>query len=258
MREKWVELKKYMPLMRELVVRDIKVRYRRSVLGILWTVLTPLFTMMVMSLLFSKLFSNDIQNFAVYYFTGYILYSFCNESTMNALHSIIDNQNLIKKVYIPQYLFPLSKIASSLMNLLFSFIALLLVMLFTQTIFYATILLSVIVIFFLSLFCLGLGMILCTLFVFFRDIGHFYGILTLFWMYMTPIFYPKTLLESTAPFVLWCNPLYYYVTAFRTLIMHGRIPPLKICLTGVAFSIVFFLIGILVFEKNKRKFILYI
>lgn len=258
MKEKWTEFKKYIPLMRELVIRDIKVRYRRSVLGILWTVLTPLFTMIVMTLLFSKLFSNDIHNFAVYYFTGYILYNFCNESTMDALHSIIDNQNLIKKVYIPQYLFPLSKIASSLMNLFFSFIALLIVMLFTRTVFYPSMLLSVVVVFFLSLFCLGLGMILCTLFVFFRDIGHFYGIITLFWMYMTPIFYPQSLLGSTVPFVLWCNPLYYYVSAFRTLIMEGKLPSLQICTVGVAFAVIIFLMGVFVFKKNKRKFILYI
>lgn len=97
MKKRWNELIKYVPLLRELVIRDLKVQYRRSILGILWTVLTPLFTMTVMTLLFSRLFKNDIQNFAVYYFTGYILYSFCNESTMEALRSIVNNQNLIKK-----------------------------------------------------------------------------------------------------------------------------------------------------------------
>ena len=258
MKEKWMELKKYMPLLGELVIRDIKVRYRRAALGILWTVLTPLLTMMVMTLLFSKLFINDIQNFAVYYFTGYILYSFCNESTMTALRSVIDNQNLIKKVYIPTYLFPLSKIASALMNLLFSFIALLIVMLFTGAVFHPAIFLSVIVVFFLAVFCLGLGMILCTMFVFFRDIGHFYGVVTLLWMYLTPIFYPASLLESTAPLLLKCNPLYYYIGAFRSLIMDGKMPSLQICLLGIAAAAAMLAAGAYVFEKRKKEFILYI
>lgn len=258
MRKKWKEFKKYMPLFGELVIRDIKVRYRRSVLGILWTVLTPFLTMLVMTLLFSRLFSNDIQNFAVYYFAGYILYSFCNESTMSALRSVIDNQNLIKKVYIPKYLFPLSKIASALMNLFFSFLALLIVMLFTGVKFYLTILLSIIVVFFLSVFCLGLGMILCTMFVFFRDIGHFYGIITLLWMYLTPIFYPVSLLETIAPVLLWCNPLYHYISAFRSLIMEGRLPSLENCLFGVIAAVVTCLIGVYIFEKQKKKFVLYI
>lgn len=258
MKKRWNEFIKYMPLLRELVIRDIKVQYRRSILGIFWTVLTPLFTMMVMTLLFSRLFRNDIQNFAVYYFTGYILYSFCNESTVAALRSIVDNQNLIKKVYIPQYLFPLSKIASSLMNLLFSFIAMIIVMLFTGAKIYPTILFSIIVIAFLSLFCLGLGMILCTMFVFFRDIGHFYGIIMLLWMYLTPIFYPVSLLRETAPILLWCNPLHCYISMFRSLIMEGRLPLLENCLVGSVIAVIILLFGVYIFETQKKKFILYI
>ena len=251
MKKRWNELIKYVPLLRELVIRDLKVQYRRSILGILWTVLTPLFTMTVMTLLFSRLFKNDIQNFAVYYFTGYILYSFCNESTMEALRSIVNNQNLIKKIYIPQYLFPVSKIASSLMNLFFSFIAMIIVMIFTGADFYFTMVLSIIVVFLLAVFCLGLGMILCTMFVFFRDIGHFYGVIMLIWMYLTPIFYPVSLLEEITPILLWCNPLYCYISMFRCLIMKGQLPSLEQWLFGLLIAMITFLFGIYFFRKYK-------
>lgn len=258
MKKKWKELKKYTPLLKELVIRDIKVKYRRSILGVLWTVLTPLFTMLVMTILFSRLFKDDIQNFAVYYFTGYILYNFLNESTMEALRSIINNQNIIKKVYIPQYLFPLSKVVSAIVNLFFSFIALIFVMLITRTEFNYTIIFSIIVFFFLAIFCLGLGMILCTMFVFFRDIGHFYGVFTLLWMYLTPIFYPVSLLKSIAPVVLCCNPLYYYISSFRLLVIEGKIPSVENSIFGIIIAMIFLLLGIYIFEKQKKKFILYI
>lgn len=258
MKKYWLEIRKYTPLLKELVLRDIKVRYRRSFLGVLWTVLTPLLTMLVMTFLFAQLFKNDIQNFAVYYFTGYILYGFLNESTTMSLRSVVDNQNLIRKVYIPKYLFPLSKVASSLLNLVFSFVAMILVMLFTGSRFYPTIFLSFIVIFFLSLFCLGLGMTLSTMFVFFRDIGHFYGVLMLLWMYLTPIFYPVSLLKDRAEFVLWCNPLYYYVCTFRNLVCDGILPPFPVWFGGILIAGITFIIGSYVFYKNENRFILYI
>ena len=182
---------KYLPLLKELVVRDIKVRYRRSVLGLLWTVLNPLMMMTVMTIIFATLFKSSIENFALYYLSGYILYTFLNESTTLSLFSIVNNNALMKKVYIPKYLFPMSKVASSLVNLGFSFIAMLIVMLVTRARFYWTILLTPVLVVYLMLFCLGLGMILATLDVFFRDIGHLYTIVTLIWMYMTPLFYPS-------------------------------------------------------------------
>lgn len=250
---------KYLPLLKELVVRDIKVRYRRSVLGLLWTVLNPLMMMTVMTIIFATLFKSSIENFALYYLSGYILYTFLNESTTLSLFSIVNNNALMKKVYIPKYLFPMSKVASSLVNLGFSFIAMLIVMLVTRARFYWTILLTPVLVVYLMLFCLGLGMILATLDVFFRDIGHLYTIVTLIWMYMTPLFYPSELLvDNGLELILKLNPLTHYVRYMRALVLEGRIPNLMQNLYCILPSAVMLIIGMAVFYKKQDKFILYI
>ncbi len=250
---------KYLPLLKELVVRDIKVRYRRSVLGLLWTVLNPLMMMTVMTIIFATLFKSSIENFALYYLSGYILYTFLNESTTLSLFSIVNNNALMKKVYIPKYLFPMSKVASSLVNLGFSFIAMLIVMLVTRARFYWTILLTPVLVVYLMLFCLGLGMILATLDVFFRDIGHLYTIVTLIWMYMTPLFYPSELLvDNGLELILKLNPLTHYVRYMRALVLEGRIPNLMQNLYCILPSVVMLIIGMAVFYKKQDKFILYI
>lgn len=250
---------KYLPLLRELVVRDIKVKYRRSVLGLLWTVLNPLLMMTVMSVIFSKLFSNSIENFKIYYLSGYILYTFFNESTTQALFSIIYNSTLIKKVYIPKYLFPLSKVISAFVNLFFSFCAMVIVMLVTGAQIHWTIILSVVPALYLAVFCCGFGMILSTMYVFFRDLGHLYGIITLIWMYLTPLFYPVELLvQNGMQFLLRINPLYQNVAYFRMLVLDGVVPGLAHNLACMIPSVVFLVLGIVVFWRNQDKFILYV
>ena len=250
---------RYLPLLKELVIRDIKVRYRHSVLGVLWTVLNPLMMMVVMSTVFSRLFGNTIENFNIYYLSGFILYSFLNESTTQALLSVVYNSALTKKVYIPKYLFPLSKVASALVNLCFSFCAMLIVMLLTGTKFYWTIFLSFVPAVYLAIFCCGLGLILSTMNVFFRDIGHFYSIITLLWMYLTPLFYPETLLiDNGMPILLKLNPLYHNVSYFRILILEGRVPDLTHNLLCIIPGIILLVLGIYVFRKRQDEFILYI
>lgn len=249
----------YIPLLRELVVRDIKVRYRHSVLGVFWTVLNPLLMMVVMSIVFSKLFGNTIENFAIYYLSGYILYTFFNESTTTALFSVVYNNSLMKKVYIPKYLFPISKVASALVNLFFSFCALLIVMILTGADIHWTILLSPLPAMYLAIFCCGLGLILTTMNVFFRDIGHFYSIVTLVWMYLTPLFYPEELLVNNGMSILLkLNPLYHNVVYFRMLILEGTVPGMGYNLLCIIPALVLLVVGIAVFRKRQDEFILYI
>lgn len=256
----WIEVfLKYVPLLKELVVRDIKVRYRHSILGVFWTVLNPLLMMVVMTIVFSKLFGNTIENFSIYYLSGYILYSFLNESTTQALFSVVYNSALTKKVYIPKYLFPLSKVVSALVNLFFSFCAMVIVMAFTGAKFYWTMLLSIVPALYLAVFCCGLGLILATLNVFFRDIGHFYSIITLLWMYLTPLFYPENLLiENGMPILLKLNPLYHNVAYFRMLVLEGSVPGVLHNLICILPGLVLLVLGITVFRQRQDEFILYI
>ncbi|CAI3665563.1 ABC transporter permease [Clostridium neonatale] len=249
---------KYMPLLRELVQRDLKVRYRHSILGMLWTLLNPLLTMIVLSIVFSSMFKMNIDNFPVYAMIGNIVFSCNSEATNQAMNSIIWNSSLIKKVYIPKYLFPMSNVLSCLINFLFSFIALIIVMIFTKSEFYSTIITVWIPLLYLITFSFGLGMILCSINVFFRDMQHLYGVFTMVWMYLSAIFYPIEFVPDALKKFIFYNPMYQYITFFRTIIIDGVFPNIQTNLLCAAYSVSALIIGILTFRRLQDKFILHI
>lgn len=248
----------YKALLYELVARDIKVRYKRSFLGLLWTIINPILTMAVMTVVFSKLFRFQIENYTTYFLVGNILFTFFTEATTNSMHSVLDSSNLIKKVYVPKYLFPVSKVMSSVVNLFFSFFALVIVMVATRVPFKATMWLSPIVLGYIIMFATGIGLILAAIMVFFRDIAQLYSIITLLWMYLTPIFYPVELLQENIPWVLTINPIFHYIDFFRKLVLDGTIPSVRENMLCLAVSVVTLLIGLFVFYRKQDKYILYI
>lgn len=251
-------LLKYKHLLMELVVRDIKVRYRKSVLGILWTLLNPLMMMMIMTVIFSYLFQNKIPNYQVYFLSGYIAFIFFSDATNQSIFSIISNASLIKKVYIPKYLFPISKVLSSLVNYGFSFIALIIVMLLYKAPFKETMLLSFIPIIYLTIFTTGVSLLLAAVNVFFRDIAHLYSIFIVAWTYCTPIFYPESIIPEKYSWIITYNPMYYFVKYFRSLILTGQFPDANLNIICGTTAIGTFIIGIYVFYKAHNKFILYL
>ena len=214
--------------------------------------------MTVIALVFSHLFRFSIENFPVYFFTGNILFAFVVESTNNGLNSINESSSLIKKVYIPKYLFPLSKMLSSFVNLFFAFIAMMLVMLATGVPFHVTMLLSPLLMIYLFLFIIGLSLILATLQVFFRDTGQLYSVITLAWMYLTPIFYPASLLKGRLDVVLILNPLAHYITYFRNIVLYNAVPSFNQNMTCLFIGLVFLAVGLIVFYRSQDRFILYI
>ena len=249
---------KYKTLLNELVVRDIKVRYRKSVLGLLWTVLNPLLMMCVITVVFSTLFRQNIPNFPIYYLAGSLIFSFNSEATSNGLYSIIGSASLIKKVYIPKYLFPISKVLSALVNLGFSLVAMFVVMIVTGAPFHATLLLMPLSIFYVFLFTSGLSLLLAAATVYFRDIAHFWGVFVLAWTYFTPIFYPVTILPSFAMKIMQLNPMYHYVTYMRDVVLYGTFPGMKENLICFFFVAVTLLIGLWVFYRKQDRFVLYV
>ena len=257
-KEKMEGFRRFTPLLRELVVRDIKVRYRHSALGLVWTVLNPLLMMVVITIVFSTLFKQNIPNFPIYYLSGSLIFAFNSESTTTALNSIISNASLIKKVYIPKYLFPLSNVLSGLVNLGFSLIAMFIVMLITDAPFHATLLLLPIPIFYTFLFSVGLGILLSAVTVFFRDIAHFYGVFILAWTYFTPIFYPVDILPDFALRLMQFNPMFHYVNFMRELVIYGTFPGITENLICVAMSVLMLFAGFWVFYKKQDHFVLYI
>lgn len=256
----WAKIVKYTPLMRELVKRDIKVKYRRSFLGYLWSLLNPLLMMGVMTIVFSTMFQSTIPNFPLYLICGNMMFNCFNESTTSAMYSVIDNGLLIKKVYIPKYIFPISRVLSVFVTTSYSLLAILLVMIFTGAKLHWTILLFPIPWLLLLLFSFGIGMIVSSLSVYFRDLTHLYGVLTLAWMYLTPIFYPVSVgfLSQGVINLIRCNPLYYYVTFFRNVIIYGSIPSMNIWAIGVLYAFAALIVGGCVFHRMQKNFILHI
>lgn len=252
------QIRKYSPLIRELVSRDLKVKYRRSLLGYLWSLLNPLLMMAVMTLVFSYMFRFDIPNYALYLICGQTLWTFFNESTNMAMYSIVQNASLIKKVYIPKYIFPISRVFSSFVTLSFSLAAIVVVMLITRAHFYWTILLFFIPLFFLFIFSCGISLVLSALSVQFRDVTHLYSVLTLAWMYITPIFYPINAVPSEVAVYIAANPITGFVSFFRSLVLYGTIPPAGIWGQCILWSLGALLIGVQIFRKAQNRFILYI
>ena len=252
------ELYKYRYLIVELVTRDIKKKYRRSILGVLWSLLNPLFIMIITAMIFSHLFRFDIENYPLYLLCGQIIFTFYNESTRFAMLSIIENGILLKKVYVLKYLFPTSRVVSSCVNLLFTLPALFLIIIVTGAKFSFATFTFIIPLFFMMIFCLGVGLILSTMAVYFRDVIHLYGVFLSLLSYATPIFYPESIVPEKYSLILKLNPLYFYMKAFRQSVCEARIPETDLLLTCIAISVVAVFIGWRLFKKYQNNFVLYI
>ncbi|MCI5698915.1 MAG: ABC transporter permease [Lachnospiraceae bacterium] len=247
---------KYRPLLAELTMRDIKTRYRRSVMGVLWSLLNPLCTMIVLSIVFSNLFKMDIENFPLYILSGQVIFNFFSEATTNAMNAIIGSASLLKKAYMPKYLFVLSRVTASAVNVMASFAALIVVMLVTRADFHWTIVLAVIPILLVVVFASGVGLILATYAVKFRDILHLYSVFITALLYLTPIIYPMSMLPGMVRKIVMLNPLTNMVLMFRDLALNGVLPSPFSFLLALAEGLFVLAIGMYVFYKKQDSFIL--
>lgn len=272
----WIRrFSRYWDLLVLLVQRDIKLKYRRSFLGYLWSILTPLLSMAVMAIVFTKMFKRSIENYPLYLICGNILFSFMRESTNQALNSVIGSAALLKKTYVPKYIFTLSKVTSCMVNFVLSLGALLIVMIATGQPFRWMNLLIIVPIIELYVFCVGLGLLLAAGTVFFRDIKNIWSVVTLAWMYLTPIFYslgsfyndsePNRNRAATALglIIRRFNPMYMYIQQFRYFIMQYHIADIEapwnvLMWRGAVCAGLMLLIGVFTFKMTKNKFILYI
>lgn len=252
--------KKYSFLLQQLISRDFKVKYKRSVLGVVWSLLYPLLTMAVMAVVFSNVFkfSTPGVNYLVYLMSGLVMFNYFSEASNLAMSSVVANFSLINKIYIPKYIFPLSKCLFVGINFLLTLIPLYLIILFTGTGINIYHLLLPYAFACLFMFTLGMGLFLAAISVFLRDIFYIYGIIIMTWTYLTPIMYDITLIsEKLQPFFK-LNPLYHYINFAREIILYNRIPQpftWAVCLVSSATVLI---IGILVFKKNQDKFIYYV
>lgn len=241
-----------------LVSKDFKLKYRRSVLGVLWSVLNPLLMMVVLAAVFSYMFRFSIENFPLYLIIGQTLFTLMSDSTTGAMGSIIGSAPLIKKIRIEKIIFPIEKVLFALVNFAVSLIAIIVVMVYYQVFPTAAIVCLPLLLVYMVLFCTGLGMLLSALAVFFRDILHLWSVIITAWTYLTPLFYPVDILAPWMFQIMQFNPMYHYVNYFRDILLYGNFPSLAangLCLT---MAIVVFVIGLIVFRKTQHKFILYV
>lgn len=247
---------KFQPLLRELIARDIKFKYRKSILGVFWTILNPLLMMIVLSIVFSNLFKFDIENFPVYLLSGQLIFNFYSESTTNAMSSILSNGPLIKKIYVPKYMFVLARIFSSTINLLASFTALICVMLATRVELHYTILLAPIPLIFIVLFSLGIGLILSAITVKFRDVMHLYSVFVTALMYLTPVIYPMSILPEWLKTIVMLNPVTNILMMFRDVMLYNSLPSIMSIIIAIIEVGIALVVGLYVFYKNQDTFIL--
>lgn len=247
---------KFQPLLNELVARDIKIKYRRSVLGVLWTLLNPLLMMIVLSIVFSNLFKFDVENFPLYLLSGQVVFNYFSAATTSSMSAITDNASLIKKVYIPKYLFVLARVISSFINLLASFTALLLVMIAMRAELHYTIVLVVIPLLLLVVFSLGIGLVLAAIVVRFRDVMHLYSVFVTALMYLTPVIYPLNVLPEWIKKIVLINPVTNYLMVFRDVMLNNCFTDMRYVLLGAVEAVIALVIGLYVFYKNQDEFIL--
>ncbi|MBQ2658428.1 MAG: ABC transporter permease [Erysipelotrichaceae bacterium] len=248
----------YSFLISQLISRDFKSKYKRSVLGVFWSFLNPLLTMIVQFLVFSTFFKADTKNYPVYLLSGVVCFNFFKETTDMCLSSISGNANLINKVYIPKYIFPMAKTMSSTINLGISLIPLLLVSLLMGVTFHKSLLLMFYFLACLIVFSLGFGLLLSAFMVFFRDIQFLWGVIVQIWQYATPIFYPAEIVPDRFRFIIRLNPLYHFIGNLRKCLIDGISPEPMAYIYCLVFALVSLLAGLFVFKKTQDKFTLYL
>lgn len=245
-------------LIRQLVSRDFKTKYKRSALGMAWSFLNPLLTMSVQYVVFSTLFKSDIPNYSVYLLSGIVFFNFFNEAVSTGMTSITGNASLIKKVYMPKYIYPVSRMLSSLVNFALAIIPLLLVMLITGTVFTPALLLLIFDMLCLLGFVTGMSLLLTTSMTFFQDTQFLWGVISMMWMYMTPLFYPESIIPAQFLTAYHMNPMYQYITFARICIIDGVSPEPMAYLWCIVSSVVVLSLGVLTFKRHQDKFVLYL
>lgn len=251
-------IRNYKYLFQQLVQRDFKTKYKRSVLGVLWSLLNPLFLMTVQYVVFSNMFRFEIDHYVIYLLIGIIFFTFFNDATGQSMASIVMNAPLITKVYVPKYIFPIAKVVSIEINFVISLGILLLAVLLNGLTLKPVMLLIVVPVIGITIFCMGMGLILSALMVYFRDMQFLYGIITTMWMYLTPIFYPESLLADKVAIALKVNPMYHLIKFTRTVIIDGVVPSAIDFACCLLIPVAVFLVCTAIFRKLQRNFVLYL
>ena len=252
------KIKKHFFLFEELTKRDFKKKYKRTVLGMGWSILSPLLQLLIMALVFSDLFGKNTPHFTIYLFCGVLVFNYFAESTKSGMKTLVENAKIFTKVNVPKYLFLFSKNLSSLINFGLTLLVFFAFCLFDSIVFSWNFFALLYPICCLVVFNLGMGMIFSALNVFFRDISYLYDIFVMLLRYLSAIFYTIDRLNPTLQKVLYLNPIYCYIKYFRIVVLNGNVPSLQYHLLCACYALAIFGIGALVYKLCNRKFVFYV
>ncbi len=246
-------IRQYFFVIKELTEREIKRKYARSSLGILWSVLNPLLMMVVMSMIFSTMFKRSIENYPIYYLTGQMVWELFSGATNSAMTALVDNKTLLIKAKLPKHTFIISRVYTSLVNFGFTCLAYFLMLIIFGIKPSVTMLLFPVGMLFALIMSIGVGFILSTEYVFYADVKYLYGLLLRIVMYLSAIFYPVDMLSGIMQQAIRYNPIYLLVYFFRESVMYGRVPEDWVWIRLSVWSAAFMIIGGIVFKKQENR-----
>lgn len=252
------KLRRHRFLFEELVKRDFKKKYKRTVLGVFWSVLSPLLSLLVMSLVFTQFFGRDTPHYTIYLFAGNLVFSYYRESTNSGMQSLVSNANIFTKINVPKYMFLLSKNASSLINFGLTLVVFFIFVAIDGIAFTWKFLLLLYPIVCLVLFNMGVGLVLSALFVFFKDIQYLYEVFTMLLMYCSAIFYRIDDYQPLVQAIFHVNPVYVYINYFRQIIIYGAVPPAWYHLLMAFDAAAMLGLGFLIYKKYNHQFLYYV
>lgn len=251
------DFSKYKPLLSELVRKNIKIKYRNSILGVLWSFLDPLLNMIVMTIVFSQLF-HRVPDYPVYYLSGQLTISLFNSGSTQAMKSLVSSSGIWKSIYVPKYLYALSSVLSNFVTFSLSLTVLFAIMFIVGAKFTVFLIFSSLPILVLLVMALGMGLIMGTLNVFFRDVEHLYAVFTLILLYACPVFYPADIVPPQYKFIQTYNPMFYLLSCMRDCFYYGKLYPLEHLLIPAAVAVIVLVIGLFMLRRYQDKFILYV
>ena len=252
------EALKYRDLVRTLVARELKVRYRRSAIGFLWTMLQPLLTMLVMELVFSAIFRSQLLNYPVYALAGILFWNFFSQSIVASMNSLRGNAQLLQKLPVPKAVFPIATVISGVVNLLFALVPLFVLLLVTGHPLTPSLLFLPVSILIAALFTLGAGLLLSPLAVFFSDVVELIGVMLTLLMYLTPIIYPQEIVPQHMRWVIRFNPIRSILEVFRDPIYNSKIPPLSHLTVSISIAVLALALGAWLFRRSSDRIPFYI
>ena len=252
------KMRKHQFLFQQLVHRDFTKKYKRTVLGVAWSVLSPLLTLLVMNVIFGTLLGSDIEHYTIYLFSGQLVFSFFNESTNEGMTSLLNNADIFTKVNVPKYMFLLSKNISSLINFGITLCIYFLFVLINGIPITWKFILLLYPIVCLVMFNVGVGLILSAAYVFFRDIQYLYGIFTMLLMYMSAIFYSIDTFPQFGRNLFLVNPVYVYIRYFRKIVIENTIPSVWFHLIAIGYALIALLVGFFIYKKKNHSFLYYV